>query len=231
MRAKWLLLAVGLIVIVFLGKLIIVDQGFLSPDPITKANPAVSEQERDRLYGLFQTEVAELIKQYDEDLASYRENLDQQGKQRWDENYQEEQQLVKERLAKYQEELSVEAKEYAAQLRKEYQNPIVNLQLQLAIVSLSSQERQQKLEKLQELQATYDRLLKAKDEELIHKREEYHQMLLQESSNRLAEVEADLESEINREYDTYRQERKHRLDQQIRQREDALGRALQNREY
>lgn len=179
----------------------------------------------------FEQEVAQLMSQLERRLEEHHTKLQADGERAYQERQNEIVLEKNEELALAKQALEEEGEAFAAQLQKEYGIKILNRQLQLAIVSLSEKEQEEKLTEIQSLQSELAGLKGEKETELQNKLQSLYDDYEQSLETALSEARAEIEGRLKQDYLSYKMEQQAALDEEIALLEGKLRRSLASRKY
>ena len=179
----------------------------------------------------FKQEVAQLMAQLEGRLEEYHADLQAEGERIYQEKQNEIVLKKNEELALAKQALEEEGEAYAAQLQEEYGIKILNRQLQLAIVSFSEKEQEEKLTEIQFLQRELAGLKEEKETELQNRLQSLYDDYEQSLEKALSDAQEEIEIRLEQDYLSYKIEQQAALDEEIALLEGKLRRSLASRKY
>lgn len=181
-------------------------------------------------YQRFQEDIHQLLTDHDRTLESKRAQWQQQREAAWQRHQEEAMIHFEGELICIEEQIAVEAEKLDEAMREAYELPIVNLELQMLIVSLTPDERSERVERLHQLYADYAKARRQAEEDL----EQMYDRLVTETKDRanqdLKVAKRQLEAEYQQRYAAVVARLDADLQDQIARYQNALRRALAVRE-
>ena len=218
------------LVLISLIMTVLVISGWLGYSAIESWPSIVHAEQATKDYTEYQKELSKLIKEYDSKVQAKITELQQKGEDAFAQKLAESQAAYEEAVLSYQEQLAQEAVVTEEKLTEWYVNPIINLELQLAMVSLSEEKRQEiivKLDRLKnefnELKSEYEQMLDEKLQVFMANEEEVQKAALSSWAE-------DYQAKLANELEIHVAKLEHQLNSEVLKLESALGRATTARE-
>ncbi len=188
-----------LITTILIGLIIIIWQvksgTELASDPV--------QSDLDQIYQDYASELTHLNLDYENELARYYRELKSQAEAEWQKQLTLAEQELAESIAAYEHELELEAVELANKLRQRYEVPILNLQLRLAMISLTAAEQLELSKQLDQMRAEYGIMRNEYEIELNHKLKEFQEREIEALEARLLEWEKANAEKLSRQYEIF----------------------------
>lgn len=197
-----------------------------------KSQPAsVSAEMADTIdYTEYQNELRKLLKEYDQLVHEKVESLKFKGEQAFAAELAKSQEDFDQKIIDYQEQLAQEGTVMEEKLTEWYLNPIVNLELQLAMVTLTSEQREEIKTKLARLKDEFKIMTNEYEQELSDKLETYLAKEEEKQKEALRIWEEHYQTLLTQELDYYIAELDVQLQEEKVKLESVLRRAATARE-
>lgn len=192
--------------------------------------PAPSHVKQDTSYQQYQKQLSKLLIDYEAQVMKKQNLLMEQGKKAFAEELARSEERYYKSLLAYEEQLTDEAEKIRVKLKERYAKPILNIELRLAMVTLTAQERRQLETQLTRMNHEFKVLTEEYQEELEQKLLNFQVTEEEKEKEAMANWEQEYEARLAQEFDNYVKNLDKDLRKDREKLEETLRRAVLARE-
>lgn len=217
MRLAALVIAILGVVVVMLVRLPVVSKAVeITPSP--------------EYYAVYAREAADLRHEYDQKLTQRYQTMQTQAEQAWQERLAQSELDFAAQVAAYEVKLAEVAAKMQGNLTARYEKPILSTKLQLAMVTLTDQERNELTAKLERITAEYATMQDEYATDLEQRYQAFTKAEEQRQKEQLLAWEQEQSVKLTKEYSVYQGQLEHEFEQEIAKLTTSLRRAVNTRE-